>query len=153
MPRRKKSTNSPRDLTIEEVVRLLNSFFRRAEIDVRIVDFCSAREEIVIGFTEQIESYENELKDIERGEDFSQSGRYIAFVRLISGGREVANIARFYKRVDGSLVIEDTCDQEITLNEEGEINKPKPWEKIGKFTQSITEVIVKTVIEMLVRGS
>jgi len=121
-------------------------------MDVRIVEFCSAREEIVVGFDEQIESYENELKDIERGEDFSQSGRYIAFVRLISGGREVTDIARFYKKVDGSVVIEDTRDQEITLTEEGEINNPKVWGKIAKFGQSITEVIVKTVVEMLVRG-
>lgn len=151
MPTGKKSGNSPGELGLEDVLRLLNSFFRTARIDVRIVDFCLAREEIVIGFTEQIESFENELKDIKQEEGLRQPGRYMANVRLISSGREVTNLARFYKKADGSLLIEDIRNEEITLSEEEEINKPSRWKAVAKFGQSITEVIVKTVVEMWIR--
>jgi len=148
----KKGANWLRELSIEDVLRLLNSFFRRAAIDVTIVDFYLAREEVVIGFAGQIESFENELRDIKGEELARQGGRYIAEVRLVSGGREVTNIVRFYKKIDGSLSIEDTCNVAITLNEEEEINRPRQWEKVAKFGQTISETIVKSVIEMLVRS-
>ena len=151
LPKRRGSADELRGLSIEDIVRLLNSFFRTAKIDARITEFCLAREEVVIGFPEQIESFENELRDIKGEDDVQQAGRYIASVRVISSGREVTSIVRFYKKADSSLLIEDARDQEITLGEAEASSKSRRWEKVAQFGKSIAEVAVKTLMEMLIR--
>lgn len=149
--KRRGSADEPRGIGIEGVVRLLNSIFRRAKVDARITEFCLAREEVVIGFPEQIESFENELRDVNLEGDVQQGGRYVASVRVISSGREVTSIVRFYKKADDSLLIEDVCDEEITLGEEEARSGSKRWEKVAEFGKSIAEIAVKTVVEMLMR--
>jgi hypothetical protein len=145
------SADEPSGLSIEDIVRLLNSFFRSARIDARISDFYLAREEVVIGFPEQIESFEKELKDIKLEEEAQRAGRYVARVVVFSSGREVTSIVRFYKKVDGDLIIEDAFDNEVTLGERETIGKSKRWEQVAQFCKSIAELAVKTAVELWMR--
>ena len=149
----KERTGDPERLSFEDIISVLNSLFRAAEVGVTIIDFEVSREEVVIGFTEQVESFEDELKTVGRPEGLLQPGRYIAIVRLSSGGRELKNVARFYRRRGGALVIEDIVTEEVTLTGEEEINKPDRWQGVIKFARSITEVILKALIEVLLKKS
>lgn len=151
MSRISRGHDPPGELRIDDAVNLLNSIFKTAKVDAMIVEFSIAREEIVIGFPEQVERFENELTNIKSTEDLKQSGRYIALVRLISKQREVFSIVRFYKKKDGSLRIEDVHDEEITLIEEAELDKPGRWKPVGEFARDIAEIIVRVVVEKLVR--
>ncbi|MEA1872490.1 MAG: hypothetical protein U9M91_03760 [Chloroflexota bacterium] len=57
---RARKRNEPKgEIRIEDGIRILNSVFQTAKIDARIVNFSLAREEEVVGFPEQVESFEN----------------------------------------------------------------------------------------------
>jgi len=146
-----KANRAQRGMRIEDAIRILNSVFRTAKIDARIVSFSLAREEVVIGFPQQVESFENELTDVEGAEDLRVAARYIAVAEINTRGRITTALGRFYLRTDGKVVIEDASDQSITLINEQEAGKRKQWQQIGRFLRAIMDSIIKALVEIVLR--
>lgn len=136
---------------IQHWVDVLNSLFKRARIDVRIVELTFAKEQIVIG-RPQTESLEDELKPMEAAEEFALGGRYAATAILFSGGREIPTFTRFYLTSDGRCNFEDNVDNGATVLNEEEAERPELRDKVVKTIQSALpwiEFAIKQILALL----
>ena len=95
-------------LDIDSLIPIINSLFKTAKIDIEILELLLVKEEVVIGFTKQVEDWESELTEVHGSRDIEIPGRYLAIARLRSNGREVPVYTRFYLPSNQPLVIEDS---------------------------------------------
>ena len=110
-------------------LELLNSFFGKAKIAVRISELTSRKEQVVIGFP-QIESLESELTLVKTEEDFTPTARYLATATIKSQGHKIPTLIRFYLTSDGKLTVEDSTDDGASLVSIEEAKSPELQEKV-----------------------
>jgi len=127
---------------IRDFIPVLNSLFETAKINITIVELVFFKEQVVIGFP-QGESLENELKLVERVEDFGLGGRYIALGILASSGRHIPTYVRFYLTSAGKLIREDFGDNGVTLVDPEEIKKPEIWRGVIDYVVPWAPIIAK----------
>lgn len=128
---------------IDDVVISLNSAFRDADVDIKVVEITFAKEQIVIGIP-QIESLEKELSDVKHEEEFGL-GRYLATVTVRRAGREIPYIVRFYLTSDKKLSIEYSIDNGATLVDMEEADKPELRERVVKTIKETLPWVVLVV--------
>lgn len=114
----------PQISTVRDAKDLLNSLFNTAKIDVQVIEFIICREEVVIAYP-QVEDYEHELKTVDKRDGIERGARYLAAATIATEARQVQVYTRFYLTSDGSLKIEDCRDDNVTIVDTEEINKPE----------------------------
>lgn len=112
--------------TVRDAKDLLNSLFNTANIDVKIIEITICKEEVVIGFP-QVEDYEHELKTVDKRDGIEKGARYLAAATIATESRQVQVYIRFYLTSEGSLKIEDCRDDNVTIVEKEEADKPDRW--------------------------
>ena len=134
--------------TIRDAQDLINSLFSTAKIDVRIIEIAICKEEVVIG-SPQVEDYEHELKTVDKREDIKQGARYLALATIATEARQVRTYTRFYLTSDGKVEIEECHDDEVTVVQPEEAQKPELWKGAIETAVHWAELIIRLVLSLL----
>lgn len=133
--------------SIASLVPLLNSSFNTAKFGIEIVELRFYKEEVVIG-SPQIESLENELKEVESVDEFVLAARYLAEITIRRENRLIPSYVRFYLTSNGGILIEDTKDNGTELVNEDEFNEPTKWKKIITYAFPFAVIIVRFILKV-----
>ena len=132
---------------IRDAYFLLNKLFETAKIDVQVIDLAIYKEEVIIAVP-QLEGYESELASVNEKDGIENGARYLAAGSLSTQGRQVEVYIRFYLQSDGSLKIEGSQSDNVTVQSD-EADKPDRWKGALENAEHWGPTIVQIILAFL----